>query len=418
MPTDYATMRAAYPATIRNDRLRKRVKWLIKNGDDELAWDAMHAASVKRAKEMQLILTNNARTIRNGYFDWKVADEKKLKSIFIEANDQIAARLARLDPEGIKKGYVHQRGLMKDIDRRIEIINARIEDHTDKAMLTAGSYGQHAFLDGLATLSLPNNVFDPYGPTSSLWATANEDAVRAVLTQDYSKVPLSKRIWRHSKAARAGIQRTIAVGVAQGRGVDDIARGIREYMIEPAQRSRTVARGYRKTAKAARDSATKIRKDVEEWRLKLEAASPAEKDRLLGVIGRAEVRIVKLDKKARSYYALAHANEGVIDKGLYKSWYKNARRMVREETNRVYREAFMQSAKQYDFVLHQWTLAAGHPKPDVCDDLAARDSGHGAGIYTAMEYPLIAHIGCLCYDIPVVIWDKVYPGSREASYVG
>jgi len=417
MPTDFATLRTAYPATINNDRLRKRVKWLLKNDPDE-AWSMMRAASVKRAKEMQSILANNARKIRNGYFDWKVADEKKLKSIFIEANDQIAARLARLDPDGVKKAYTHQRGLMKDIDARIEAINARIADHTDDAMLTAGSFGQHAALDGLASISLPKSVFSPYGPSSSLWATANEDAVRAVLAQDYSKVPLSKRIWRHSQAARAGIQRTLAVGVAQGRGVDEIVRGIREYMVEPAQRARTVAKGYRKTAKAARDSATTMRKKVEAWRGKLSAASPAETDRLLGVISRAESKILVLDKKARSYYALAHANEGVIDKGLYKSWYKNARRMVREETNRVYREAFMQGAKQYDFVLHSWNLAAGHPKPDICDDFASRDSGHGGGVYTAMDYPLLPHIGCLCYDIPVVIWDKVYPGSMEASYVG
>ena len=60
--------------------------------------------------------------------------------------------------------------------------------------------------------------------------------------------------------------------------------------------------------------------------------------------------------------------------GVYRSSYKNARRLAATETNMAYRTADYLRWQQLDFVvgIDIEPSATNHPKPDICDDLKGK----------------------------------------------
>ena len=84
-----------------------------------------------------------------------------------------------------------------------------------------------------------------------------------------------------------------------------------------------------------------------------------------------------------------------------------AARVFRTEINRAHGIAFMSTAEQTPgFNGFQFTLSPVHPKPDVCDELAANDAfGLGKGVYPNMDEFLKvwpAHPNTLSF--PVAVW--------------
>ena len=71
-----------------------------------------------------------------------------------------------------------------------------------------------------------------------------------------------------------------------------------------------------------------------------------------------------LSQRARAYHP---------GRGVYRSSYKNARRLTATETNIAYRTADYERWQQLDFVVGiEIKLSNNHPEPDICDDLKGR----------------------------------------------
>ena len=86
-------------------------------------------------------------------------------------------------------------------------------------------------------------------------------------------------------------------------------------------------------------------------------------------------------------------------RGVYRSAYKNAERLLRTETMRAYRVSTAEYAKRRAWVHGvRWRLSAAHSRPDICEEFANADYyGLGPGVYPPDATPDSAHPHCMCY---------------------
>ena len=95
-------------------------------------------------------------------------------------------------------------------------------------------------------------------------------------------------------------------------------------------------------------------------------------------------------------------------KGVYRSAWKNVLRLLRTETNRAFREALKQYAKQRVWVQGiKWMLSDAHPEMDECNFFASDDLyGLGPGVYTPEGVP-DEHPQGICYLVMVPNYEYI-----------
>jgi hypothetical protein len=158
---------------------------------------------------------------------------------------------------------------------------------------------------------------------------------------------LSDRVWKLDEQTKEQMEFFIKEGLAEGRDAPSLARDIKAYLKEPDKRFR------------------RIRNDEG----KLVLSAPA-----------------KLYKPGQ---------------GVYRSSYKNALRVARNEINIAYRYADHERVQTLDFVKGiKVNLSNAHPKYDICDELQG-------------EYPkgfkfLGWHPNCLCFTTTVLMNQKEF----------
>ena len=93
-----------------------------------------------------------------------------------------------------------------------------------------------------------------------------------------------------------------------------------------------------------------------------------------------------------------------------------ARRLARTEITRAHGQATIQAAERNPFVTGvRWNLSPSHPKVDICDEHASRDTGLGRGVYRVRDVPRYpAHPHCLCNLAPVVAEDAIHTIVAQA----
>lgn len=149
--------------------------------------------------------------------------------------------------------------------------------------------------------------------------STNDAAREAFIARKEAGLKLSDRVWRYTGQFKEEIELGIDVGLRGGQSAADMARDLKQYLREP--------------------------------------------DRLFRRV-RDEHGELQLSKRAAAY----HPGQGV-----YRSSYKNARRLAATETNIAYRTSDYERWQQLDFVVGiEIQLSNNHPEPDICDDLAGR----------------------------------------------
>ncbi len=164
----------------------------------------------------------------------------------------------------------------------------------------------------------------------------NDDALDAFINRSHNGYTLSDRVWNITKQNREHIDNFIKAGLTEGRSASKLSRDIREYLKEPEKRFRRV-----------RDENGKL----------------------------------VLSNPAKNYKP---------GQGVYRSSYKNALRLARNEVNIAYRTADYERRKKMKFVLGIIVkTSSAHKNSCICDELAG-------------EYPkdfkfVGWHPQCLCY---------------------
>nr|DAI28847.1 MAG TPA: minor capsid protein [Caudoviricetes sp.] len=152
----------------------------------------------------------------------------------------------------------------------------------------------------------------------------NEEARQAFEQRKINGLSLSERVWNYADQFKDEMELGLDIGIRNGRSADALSRDLRSYLKEPNKLFRRVRNEYGQLV---------------------------------------------LSERAKSY------NPG---RGVYRSSYKNARRLAATETNTAYRTADHLRWEKMDFVVgieihlsNNHTLN-GKPFHDICDELAGK----------------------------------------------
>lgn len=152
----------------------------------------------------------------------------------------------------------------------------------------------------------------------------NEEARQAFEQRKINGLSLSERVWNYADQFKNEMELGLDIGIRNGRSADALSRDLRSYLKEPNKLFRRVRNEYGQLV---------------------------------------------LSERAKSY------NPG---RGVYRSSYKNARRLAATETNTAYRTADHLRWEKMDFVVgieihlsNNHTLN-GKPFHDICDELAGK----------------------------------------------
>lgn len=155
------------------------------------------------------------------------------------------------------------------------------------------------------------------------YLTNRDDAREAFKTRKENGMNISDRVWRYTDQFKEEMEMGIDLGLRDGKSADALSRDLRKYLNNPNMLFRRV---------------------------------------------RDEHGVLHLSKRAKAY----HPGQGV-----YRSSYKNARRLAATETNIAYRTADHDRVQDLDFVVgirvnlsNNHTLN-GEPFTDICDELSA-----------------------------------------------
>lgn len=175
----------------------------------------------------------------------------------------------------------------------------------------------------------------------------NLKALEAFQSRKIKGMNLSDRVWKYTDQFRQEIELAIDIGIGEGRSAAQLSRDVRQYLNNPDKLFRRVRNKYGNLV---------------------------------------------LSKTAQSY----HPGQGV-----YRSSYKNARRMTATETNMAYKESDNIRWQQLDFVVgieiklsNNHTLN-GKPFHDICDTLK--------GKYPKTFKFTGWHPFCRCYSVPILM---------------
>ena len=185
---------------------------------------------------------------------------------------------------------------------------------------------------------------------SQKYYKTNDKARNAFLERKEAGMNLSDRVWRYTEQFKEEIELGIDIGLRDGLSADELSRELRQYLRYPDKLFRRV---------------------------------------------RDEHGVLQLSKAARAF----HPGQGV-----YRSSYKNARRLAATETNMAYRTADFERWQQLDFIVgieiklsNNHTLN-GQPFEDICDFLKGR---------YPKDFKFVGwHPHCRCHVITILKTDK------------
>lgn len=182
--------------------------------------------------------------------------------------------------------------------------------------------------------------------------STNDAAREAFKQRKESGLNLSDRVWNYTNQFKEEIEMGLDVGIRSGRSADELSRDLRMYLKEPDKLFRRV---------------------------------------------RDEHGQLQLSKKAAAYHP---------GRGVYRSSYKNARRLAATETNIAYRTADYLRWQNMDFVVGiRVTLSNNHPVDDICNELSAPQgstANKGRGCYPKDFKFTGWHPHCRCFATSIL----------------
>ena len=156
------------------------------------------------------------------------------------------------------------------------------------------------------------------------------------------KLNLSSNVWNVAEQSKEQIEFFLRDGLANGTSATEIASDLKKFLKEPDRRFRRI---------------------------------------------RDENGVLQLSNPAKDYHP---------GRGVYRSSYKNALRLARNEINIAYRATEFDRIQELDFVKGiRVNLSNAHPRYDICDELQ--------GLYPKKFRFLGWHPNCLCFTTTVLM---------------
>lgn len=169
-----------------------------------------------------------------------------------------------------------------------------------------------------------------------------DKAAEAFAKRKDNGMGLSDRVWKLVEPYKSELEAGVDIGLRRGRSADELSRDLRSYLKDPHKLFRRV---------------------------------------------RDEHGQLQLSKNAKAYHP---------GRGVYRSSYRNARRLTATETNMAYRTAEYERWQKMEFVvgIRIETSQTNHPVADICDTLA--------GDYPKNFKWVGWHPHCRCIQTPII----------------
>jgi hypothetical protein len=112
----------------------------------------------------------------------------------------------------------------------------------------------------------------------------------------------------------------------------------------------------------------------------------------------------QLEKELRRAMLAGEHLDPIVDRWLLERARHQARVIARHETVEAFRDGYRKTTEEEPYVKgYRWQLSPSHPRPDVCDLLAAQDLyGLGPGGYPADAVPVTPHPLCTCFQTAII----------------
>ncbi len=212
---------------------------------------------------------------------------------------------------------------------------------------------------------------------------------------EYGGLNLSQRVWKYVGDFKTEMEMALSVAMGEGKSAATVSREVRKYL----QRPDMMFRRFRvKTGE----------QDIFDADGNVVGKEP--------VYGRVWKRKVVDAVTGNVSWQTVNLKDYSFGRGVYRSSYKNAMRLMRTETNMAYRTADQERWRQLDFVIgYRVVLSDNHPEPDICNDLSARRGEKGSrGVYPKDFVFKGWHPQCRCYVVPILADEKEFDKIQEA----
>jgi len=272
---------------------------------------------------------------------------KKVEAVLNQASKDLAKRISIFElknPTAIYKGsfYKINKGLKNKVDTILNKLHNDIKTNIQDGVVSNWD------LANLKNNKLVGEWAEGIGLTKDGIPTSfnqlNLAAMDSFIARTTAGMNLSKRVWNLVNGAKDQVELLLSSGISTGKSAAGIARDIKQYLNEP--------------------------------------------DRLFRRV-RQDGKLV-LSKAARGYHPGA---------GVYRSSYRNALRLARNEINISYRMSDYTRRQQLPFVTGiEVHLSASHNVEDMCDSLT--------GKYPPGFIWLGWHPNCYCYTTTITLNKK------------
>jgi hypothetical protein len=300
---------------------------------------------------------------RKDWLHYTVKQEREIYALLSQVADKIQQRLNRYAIEGklpparlvtllgteINPHPDSVRGILRQL-------RPSLNGQVKKGMRQSINFGMQTQIYALQGIELPRNAKLGIGTSfigkdgsiraydvnkelyaDSLWGRINSDAMDFLLKTQYGQIAFSDRVWDITWDVEKQIRNRINTGVVLGESVDKVARDIRPFLAEPN------ARFHR------------VRKDG---------------------------RLV-LSKPAKAYHP---------GRGVYRSAFRNARRLAQTEYARAFHEGSVRYIQKKTWLKGSIWRTGGDNPCEICSFFDGK-------FFPKDDLPMLpAHPECLCYD--------------------
>ncbi|UBZ15347.1 hypothetical protein LDL77_06440 [Flagellimonas marinaquae] len=275
--------------------------------------------------------------------------DQALNIIYRNMTAELAPVLRKYKATSSSRLWHGNTALKKQVDRILDKYQKILLDHLTKTTKTAwdlsDDHNDQLVDDYIKGINVPEGL-------KKQMMARNIDAFKAFVKRKSGGFTMSQRVWKITEATRAQLDYFVAEGLTSGRSSTKLSMDIRRYLQQPEKRFRRIRN--------------------------------------------PETGKLMLSNPAKDYHP---------GTGVYRSSYKNALRLARNEINIAYRTADIERRKNLPFVLGiEINLSPAHKEYDICDELV--------GTYPSDIKFTGFHPNCLCYTTA-----KLMPKKDFVSYL-
>lgn len=280
----------------------------------------------------------------------------RLDKFYAKQARKLASILKRYKLTDTRDVWKGNKGIEKEVNKVLNEMDAEFKAYITKAM-KEGVDLNNRHTDDLVKSYVKGMALNTAVELGLYYR--NNTVVQAWLRRRANGIGESKRVWQTGKQTKEQLEFFLKEGLSEGRSAAKLTGDLKQYLKEPDRRYRRV-----------RDKNGKL----------------------------------VLSNPAKNYSP---------GRGVYRSSYKNALRLARNEINIAYRYNDHERVQNLDFVLGiKVNLSPSHPRYDICDELQ--------GNYPKQFQFVGWHPQCLCYTTTLLMTreqfiTKMNTGKEQGS---